>query len=431
MNETRNVKPNQLREHLTRAFKIYNGKDTLQLYVPQERLPGYLKRLDGTGIQLAPLPIRTRSYPWPCPVPQSLDPTTAPVPHVEAPESPLPQLDLDSTPAAPVPTTGSAVTQFVPGSFPQERDTTPQHQTMDIQNPDGPLSKPKPTMQHPEGGVLHAAFLIQALRRRQLAQRSLEKRRLDTLIGRTISFLQNYCAAHRDRKPSRVDYLGFVSVMVTAGLELHTLLSANRFTFEKLLDVPGELNLPESETRKVEFEALSKRVSPQYYWDLFTEPTVFDLSSEGLYEECKKGVGLMKTVEEELGQFMERLQGEGKELERVKTTGGKKTKGKKKKGNTGGGGTMNEDGKKGKVGISNETGKGGKKNESVGAIEKAGESSTAGAGAAAKEQNPTEQQKGAGKELKKGGNSAGVPWNPSGGNRRPGKNGGSKKSRKR
>lgn len=430
MNETRNVKPNQLREHLTRAFKIYNGKDTLQLYVPQERLLGYLKRLDGTGIQLVPQPIRTRSYPRPCPVPQSLDPTTAPAPHVEAPESSLPQFDPDSTPAAPVPTTGSAITQFVPGSFPQERDTTPQHQTMNIQNPDGPLSKPKPTMQHPEGGVLHAAFLIQALRRRQLAQRSLEKKRLDTSIGRTISFLQNYCAAHRDRKPSRAEYLGFVSVMVTAGLELHTLLSANRFTFEELLDVPGKLNLPESETRNLEFEALSKRVSPQYYWDLFTEPMVFDLSSEELYEECKKGVGLMKILEEELGQFMERLQGEGKELERVKTPSNKKTKGKKKKGNTGVGGTMNEDGKKGKVGISNETGKGGKKNESVRAIEKVGESSTIGAGAA-KEQKPTEQQKGAGKQPNKGGSSADAPRKPSGGGRRGGKNGGSKKSRKR
>lgn len=432
MDETRNVKPNQLREHLTRAFKIYNGKDTLQLYVPQERLPGYLKRLDGTGIQLIPLPIRTRSYPWPCPVLQSLDPTTttAPALHVETPESPLSQPGPDSTPAPPVPTTGSAVAQFVPGSFPQEHDTTPQHQTMGIQNPDGALSKPKPTMQPPEGGVLHAAFLIQALRRRQLAQRSRAEKRLDSSSGRTISILQNFCAIHRDRKPSRVDYLRFVSVMVTAGLELHTLLGANRFTFEKLLAVPVELNLPESETRNLEFEAYSKRVSPQYYWGLFTEPAVFDLSSDELYEECKKGLGLMKILEGELGQFMERLQEESRELERVKTTSNKKTKGKKKKGNTGVGGTMNKDEKNSEGGISNEAGKGGKKNESVGATEKAGESSTAGAGGA-KEQKPTEQQKGAGKKPNKGGSSADVPWKPGGGGRRSVKNGGSKKSRKR
>lgn len=434
--------PNQLLEHLTRAFKIYNGKDTLQLYVPQVRVPRYFKKLDGTGIQLVPLPIRTRSYRWPCSVPQSLDSnTTAPVPHVEVPESPRPQFDPNSTPAPPVPTTDSAIAQFVPGSFPPENDTTPQHQTVDIQDPDSALPKPKPTIEQPKGGMLHAAFLIQALRKKQLAQRSRDQKHLETPLGSAIAFLQHHCATHRDRKPSRVDYLGFVAIMVTAGLELYTLLCAIRVTFDALRDIPGELNLPESETRTVEFEAYFKRIC--LYWDLFTQPAVFDLSSGELYEECKKGLGLMETLHGELGQFLERLREEGKELERLEATRKEKTKGKKKKkGNTETGGKVNEDGKKnektegkneaknGKGGISNEAGKGGKKNESVGAIKKEGESSKAGV-EEAKGQKPTEQQKGAGKQPNKGGSSADVPWKPGGGSRRSGKNGGSKKSRKR
>lgn len=529
MEETRNVKPNQLPEHIARAFEIYRGKERLLLYVPQERVYRRFKKFGGTEIRLISLPIRPRRRPVaqnleltsvsdfyvsdsalekldrssvppehestqhgasvaateipdsPLPpldhasMPQSLDPTphTSPAPHVQSlesaspqledgsapqsliptsmgpvpdaqsPNSALPQLDHASAPQDPSPTSQIQVTDIEPPnsappqsshvSTPQIFDSTPKRQAAVIQSPVSTPPKSKPTLQRPQGALLHAAFLIQVLRRRQLVQRSRDELHQKTTTGRAIAFLQHFCTTHRDRKRARVDYLGFVAAMVTDGLELHMLLNTTVATFGILLEEPGRLNLPASETRTTEFEAYEKRIySP--YWYLFVNPTVFGLSSAELYAECKKGIEFVNTLNGELTQFKERLQAESKELEKVKGMSKKNAKGKKKKRAGEVADKVNEvkndeakDG--GKGGKKLEAGKD-KKDQNVGATKKEGESSKAGAGET-KEQKPTEQQKGTGKQVGKGGSSSDVPWKPRDNTRRSGKGGGGKKSKKR
>lgn len=527
MEETRDVKPNQLPEHIARAFEIYRGKETLLLYVPQEKVYRRVKKFGGIEIRLVSLPIRPRRclgaqnldprVPDPAPgqpdhnsvlldhestqyeasvavpetsdpalpqldhapMPQSIDPThTSPAPHFQSPDSALLQVEdgsapqsLDPTSADPVPdaqSPDSALPQLNHGSAPLDLDPPSQIQATDIEPPNSappqsdhvstpqtpdstpkrqaaaiqrPVSTPpqsKPTLQRPQGALLHAAFLIQALRRRQLAQRSRDQLHQKTTTGSAIAFLQNFCATHRDRKRAHVDYLEFVAAMVTDGLELYMLLKATVATFNILIEEPGKLNLPASEARTAEFDAYDKRIySP--YWYLFVNPTVFGLSSAELYAECKKGIEFTKALNRELVQFKERLQGESKKLENVKVMSKKNAKGKKKKGAGGVVDKGNEDGKKSeKIEVKNsgegggklQAGKEDKGDESVGETKKEGESSKADAGET-KEQKSTEQQKGTAKEVSKGGSSTDVPWKPRNNARRSGKGGGGKKSRKR
>lgn len=531
MEETRNIKPNQLPEHIARAFEIYRGKETLLLYVPQERVYKRVKKFGGTEILLVSLPIRPRRRPvaqnldsTPAPdfrvsgsalgqldhnyippdhestqygalvvateilgsafpeldhasMPQGIDPTphASPAPHVQSPDSTLPQLDHDAAPQSLDPTSvgpsldaqsqDSAMPQLDHGSPLLNPGPTSQIQATDIEPPNaappqsghvstqihdsttpksqaaviqGPISAPpqsKPTLQRPQGALLHAAFLIQALRRRQLVQRSHNQLHQKTATGRAIASLQDFCATHRDRKCARVDYLGFVAAMVTDGLELYMLLNATAATFSILLEEPGKLNLPTSEPRAAEFEAYKQRIySP--YWYLFVNPTVFGLSSAELYAECKKGIEFVKTLNGELVQFKERLEVESKELEKMKSVSKKNAKGKKKKRAGEVANKANENGKKiEKAEVNNDAKddeKGGKKLEDKkdeNATKKEGESSKAGAGAEG--QKPIEQQKGTGKQVGKGGSSTDVPWKPRDNARRSGKSGGGKKSRKR
>lgn len=402
MEETREVLPHQLPEHLARAVQIYNGKEKLLLYITEHKVPRWYEGLDGAGIQLVALPIRPRRRP----VFQNLESTIAPeAPDVEEPNPTLLQFELilsspevDPTPQTPAMASAPSAT------------TTIHHQAPDIK-PSG-ASKSKQPLKRPEGALLHAGFLIQALRRRQLAQRSRDQLHLATTPGRLIATLHGFCAAHRDQKRTRAGYLEFVATMVTTGLELYMHLNTAVATIGLLREEPEKLGLVANELQTAEFDDYEKRTST--WLDLFRMPAVFELSAGELEIQCKTGIEAVNTLNVELERSMERLQAESKEMEMQKTASNKKGKGKKRGAEVGA--KVNEVGKKSEE-VEGKKGRGGGKKAEAGGIKKEGGSSKTGAGGD-KELKPTEQQKGGRNQPGKGGSSAGVPWTPSGGGRR-------------
>lgn len=412
MEETREVLPHQLPEHLARAVQIYNGKEKLLLYIAEHKVPRWYEGLDGAGIQLVALPIRPRRRP----VFQNLEPTIAPeAPDVEEPNPTLLQFEVSLSSPEVDPTPQTPAMASAPSAT-----TTIHHQAPDIK-PSG-VSKSKQPLKRPEGALLHAGFLIQALRRRQLAQRSRDQVHRATTPGRLIATLHGFCAAHRDQKHTRAGYLEFVATMVTTGLELYMHLNTTMATLALLREETGKQGLVASELRTAELDDYERRTST--WLDLFRVPAVFELNAEELEIQYKTGIEAVNTLNVELERSMERLQAERKEMEMQKTASNKKGKGKKKRGAEVGV-KVNEVGQKGEEAEGVKGGGGGKKAEagkgdnigSGGGIKKEGESSKTGAGGD-KELKPTEQQKGGGKQPGKGGSSAGVPWTPSGGGRR-------------
>lgn len=243
MQKSQNVQPNQLIEHIARAFQFYNGNDTVLLYVREDKVNSRIESLGETGIQVLPLPIRQRPTPFP----------------------------------------NTALKRLAP--------------------------------QRLDGLILHAAFLIQALRRKQLVKRSRDQLHMDTSSGRAISSLQNFCASYRERKPLRREYLQFVIVMVTDGLRLYLLLDMASTTFQALLELAEKL--PTSETRKLEFDDCNGQIYSEY-WFLFEDPKVFDLDATKLQEKLKEGEKITHALNGKLSRFKERLQAEFKELEDAK-----------------------------------------------------------------------------------------------------------------
>lgn len=277
MQGSQNVQPNQLFEDIARAFQFYNGNDTVQLYVCEDEVNSRIESLNRTGIQVVPLPIRQRP---------------APAPHNLAP------LDPSAVPWR---------------SGPASRDkgfSSAPH----AQYP-GPTRQPNFASQRPDGPILHAAYLIQVLRRKQLVKRSRDQLHMKTPSGKAIDSLQNFCADHRERKPSRLEYLQFVVVMVTDGLRLYLLLDMALTTFQAL----GALaeKLPASETRNLEFDDYKGQIYSEY-WYLFEDPKVFELDGTTLQEKLKEGEKITHALNGKLGQCMERLQAEIKELEDAK-----------------------------------------------------------------------------------------------------------------
>lgn len=279
MQKSQNVQPNQLIEHIARAFQFYNGKDRVLLYVCEDGMNRRIEGLGETGIQVLPLPIRQR------PTPAPLNPNSAPWPAY---------LDKRS------------------GLAPQRLN----------------------------GQILHAAFLIQVLRRKQLAKRSRDQLHMKTSSGRAISSLQNFCASHREKKPLRLEYLQFVVAMVTDGLKLYLLLDMALTTFQAL----GALaeKLPASETRKLEFDDYEGQIYSEY-WYLFEDPKVFDLDVTKLQEKLREGDKITHALNEKLDRCKERLEVEIKELEDAKAIS-MKNSGKGKLG-PGARGKGNHDGK--------------------------------------------------------------------------------------
>lgn len=243
MQKSQNVRPNQLIEHIARAFQFYNGNDTVLLYVCEAKLNSRIESLGETGIQVLPLPIRQH----------------------------------------PTPSPNIALRRLAP--------------------------------QRLNGLILHAAFLIQAWRRKQLVKRSRDQLHMKTSSGRAISSLQNFCARYRERKLLRREYLQFVIVMVTDGLRLYLLLDMASTTFQALLALAERL--PTSGTRNMEFEDYNGQIYSEY-WFLFEDPKVFDLDATKLQEKLKEGEKITHALNGKLSWCMKRLEVEFKELEDAK-----------------------------------------------------------------------------------------------------------------